>query len=76
MAEICKKVADHYGAPDVRLGNQKSDLGFGGWKGCIAIEALKAPPTGLCTISSGELADPIIEALASKAKIFVRGSVG
>lgn len=73
VSEVCKRVADQYGAPDVRLGHKNSDLGFTGWKGCLAIEALKNPPTGLCTISSGELADPIIEALAPTAKVLVRG---
>lgn len=74
VQEVCKRVADEHGTPDVRLGNKNSDLGFGGWKAVIAIEALKNPPTGLCTISRSELADPIIEALAPMAKILVRGS--
>lgn len=73
VADVCKRVADKYGAPDVRLGHKNSDLGFAGWKACIAIEALKAPPTGLCSIASSELADPIIEALAPLAKVLVRG---
>jgi hypothetical protein len=75
IADVCKRVATAGGAPDVRLGHKNSDLGFGGWKALIALEALKSPPSGLVSIQSSELADPIIEALVPKAAMVVRGGV-
>lgn len=79
LAPYVKKIADDvaakHGAPDVRLGHKQSDLGFGGWRGLMAIEAAKAPPSGLCSITSGELADPVIEALVPLATVVVRGGV-
>lgn len=75
VSDVCAKVAAAYSVPDVRLGHKQSDLGFGGWKALIALEALKNPPTGFCAITSSELADPIIEALVPMAKIVVRGAV-
>lgn len=75
VKKLCDEVAQRGGAPDVRLGHKNSDLGFGGWKALIAMEAAKAPPSGLCSITSGELADPIIEALIPLAAVVVRGGV-
>lgn len=73
VKKTCDAVAQRFGAPDVRLGHKNSDLGFGGWKALIALEAAQTKPVGICSISSGELADPIIEALAPLATLVVRG---
>lgn len=73
VKKCCDTVAQRFGAPDVRLGHKNSDLGFGGWKALIALEAAQAKPVGICSITSSELADPIIEALAPLATLVVRG---
>ena len=73
VKKCCDTVAQRFGAPDVRLGHKNSDLGFGGWKALIALEATQAKPVGICSITSSELADPIIEALAPLATLVVRG---
>jgi hypothetical protein len=70
---LCDAVATRHGAPDVRLGHKQSDLSFGGWKALVALEAAKAPPSGLCMIRSSELADPVIEALIPLAAVVVTG---
>lgn len=74
VAKLAAALASKHGAPDVRLGQKQSDLAFGGWKALLALTALANPPTGLCTIQSGELADPVIEALAPVAAVVGRGS--
>ncbi len=65
-------IAARESLPDVRLAPKTSDCSYGGWKGMIAIEALKAPPVGVCSIISGELSDPVIEALSGIAPMVVR----
>lgn len=75
VAKLAADVAQRFGAPDVRLGHKQTDLGFGGWKALLALEATKNPPQGLCSIMSGELADPVIEALVPLAAFVVRGGI-
>ncbi len=65
-------IAARESLPDVRLAPKTSDCSYGGWKAMIAIEALKAPPVGVCSIISGELSDPVIEALSGIAPMVVR----
>jgi hypothetical protein len=67
---VCQAVG---GVADVRLADPKGPLGYGAWRGALAAAASKSPPTGVCTISRGELADPIIEALSAQATLVIRG---
>lgn len=69
---IAQKVAQAHGLPDVRLAPNDHNLAYGRWKGIVASAALAEPPQGLCSIRSGELADPIIEALAGVADLVIR----
>lgn len=61
--------------PDPRLADPKGPLGYGGWRGALAAAAKASAPTGLCTISRSELADPVIEALIPLAQFVIKGSV-
>lgn len=73
VADLAASVAAAAGAPDVRFADPKGPLGYGGWRGAMAAAALKSPPSGVCAISSGDLADPVIEALAPLAEVLIRG---
>lgn len=75
VAEIAKRVAETHNVADVRLSPDKSTLDYGRWKAVLGLEALKNPPKGLCVINSGELSNPVIEALSGVASLVVRGGI-
>ncbi len=68
VAAIYKEICDKFQVEDVRLGDSQGPLGFGKWKGIAAAMARANLPKGLCYLRSGELADPIIEAIRPFAK--------
>lgn len=70
--EIAGKVAAAAGAKDPRLAGNDTALGYGKWRGFMSEAAKQNPPKGLCYVSRGELADAVIEGLASVASIVVR----
>lgn len=70
---LCDALAMKHGTPDIRLAKKESDLAYGGWKACLALEVAKNPPKGLCVIQSSELAEPVIEALTPIAAVVIRG---
>jgi hypothetical protein len=72
VAEIAAKLGESVPMRDVRLAPKDSPLAFGGWKGAIAQAVRQNPPSGLCYIARGELADAAIEALIPLASIVVR----
>lgn len=73
VAELAGKLALVAGCSDVRMADGQSPLGFGKWKGALAAAARENPPKGPCTIFSGDLTDPVIEALSAIAIEVVRG---
>lgn len=73
VRDLAQAIAQKHGTPDLRLARKESDLAFGGWKAILSLAALQNPPKGLCSITSGELADPVIEALTPVATMVVRG---
>lgn len=60
--------------PDPAMADPKGPLGFGAWRGALRAMALQSVPDGVCTIRSGELSDPVIEALASRATLVIYGN--
>ncbi len=69
-ADLCKQ----HGLVDLRLAPKQSDAAFMGWRGLLAIEAKKnPPPPGFYTVTSGDLADPVIEALEPTAMAVIKG---
>ncbi len=72
VLDLAQKVAAKHGLADVRLAPQEHALAFGRWKAIIAGAALAECPTGICAIRSGELSDPVIEALSGVADFVVR----
>lgn len=72
VLEVAQKIAAAAKLPDVRLAPSEHNLAFGRWKAVIAGAVLADPPVGLCSIRSGDLSDPIIEALSGVASLVVR----
>ncbi len=74
IAGIAQGICDRLKLADLRLAPKDSDAAFLGWRGLLAIEAKKSPPApGIYTVQSGDLADPIIEALESQCTAVIRG---
>lgn len=73
ISDLCAKLALSAGLSDVRLADGQNPLGFGKWRGALAAAARENPPKGSCVIVSGDLADPVIEALSAIAVEVVRG---
>lgn len=72
VTEVHAAACEEFKVSDVRLPVTKQaqeELGFGRWKAVLANIARKMPPSGLCFIRTGELENPIIEALLSLAKV-------
>lgn len=75
IAGIAQGLCDRLKLADLRLAPKDSDAAFLGWRGLLAIEAKKSPPPpGIYTVQSGDLADPIIEALEPLATAVIRGN--
>jgi hypothetical protein len=60
---------------DVRAAPKDHPLAYGAWKGALSAGVLAKLPPGIYTVESGDLADPVIEALSGKA-VIVRGRYG
>lgn len=73
VAQIAADVAKVASVEDVRVAPEGNALAFGKWPGYLAAHAKGNPPTGQCVIFSSQLADPVIEALASIALEVIRG---
>jgi hypothetical protein len=59
------------GCADIRVSSNEL-LSFGKWGGVLASMVRDSKPAGWCSIYFGELADPVIEVLASIADVVVR----
>jgi hypothetical protein len=57
---------------DVRAAPKDHPLAYGAWKGALSAGVLAKLTPGIYTVESGDLADPVIEALSGKA-VIVRG---
>lgn len=80
VADYAKALAAEAKIPDLRLapkkdGNADHPMAFGGWKAILAMVILKNLPAGMCSISSSELNEPVIEALCGVAQTVIRGSL-
>lgn len=79
VASFAKQLAEKAGLPDLRLAPKKETdggdhpLAFGGWRAVLSMAVLNNLPKGDCSINSGELNDPVIEALAGVAAKVIRG---
>ena len=71
--DLAKQLAQRHKVQDIRVAPKESDLSYGGWRACIAAEAVKTPPTGVCYLAGSELTEPVIEALTAVASMVVRG---
>lgn len=69
IAALAAKCAAAAKAPDVRFAET---LGYGKWKAALHAAALAEPPSGVCHVYPGDLADPVIEALIPLAGLVVR----
>lgn len=76
VATLAQNLRKEYSLADLRLAPKDSPAAFMGWRGLLAIEARKnLPAAGTVLVgSSGDLADPVIEALAPVAAIYIKGS--
>lgn len=77
--KICADLCDHYKVKDIRFvpkTDRDNPLGFGGWRGALAIVARDCPPAkGAYSVSSGsEIGMVVFEALAPLATRVVRGA--
>jgi hypothetical protein len=70
--ELASELAQKCSLPDVRTASEGA-CAFGKWGGLLSAMAKDNPPTGQCVIWRGDLADPVIEALAGIASEVVRG---
>lgn len=72
IATEAEKLAKAANTIDVRCADKSSPLAYSGWKGALgaAVEAVIEP--GIYAVSSGELADVVIERLSGKALV-IRG---
>lgn len=73
VSDLAATVAEAAGVEDVRFAPKDNPLAFMAWKGAIAAAARESPPSGLCSIFSSDLADPVIEALIPIASLVIRG---
>lgn len=67
-AELCEKGK----ILDVRAAPKDHPLAYGAWKGALSAGVLSKLQPGIYTVESGDLADPVIEALSGKA-VIIRG---
>lgn len=76
IADIETRLLAQLKLVDLRLAPKESDAAFMGWRGLLTIEAKKAPPVaGFYTVQSGDLADPVIEALGGlPGTVVIRGA--
>jgi hypothetical protein len=75
VADLAAQAAAAANVPDVRLADKASNLAYGGWRGALAAAALvqSTELRGLCVITTSELSEPVIEALAPRAAVVIRG---
>ena len=65
-------LAESIGVKDIRLAKAEP-YSYGGWKAVLAAAVSEKVQGGIYTVDSGELADPVIEIIAGKANIVIRG---
>ncbi|RJS14627.1 hypothetical protein DRW03_34700 [Corallococcus sp. H22C18031201] len=76
-ARVAQEVAESAGLDDLRLAGPDSALGFGRWKGALAMAARKAlAPGGTCQavgLAHSELLQVVVEAIEPMFDVVVRG---
>jgi hypothetical protein len=73
VADLAENLAKSANVPDVRFAPKDNPLAFMAWRGALAAAARESPPSGLCSIYSSDLAEPVIEALSGLASLVIRG---
>jgi hypothetical protein len=71
IVTVARELAEIAGVKDIRLSNNEQ-LAFGKWQGALVQAILEKPPQGWCAVYNGDLANPVIEALAAIAKVVIR----
>lgn len=66
------QLAEDAGVKDIRL-SKKEPYSFGGWKAVLAAAVSEQVTEGIYSVDSGELADAVIEVIAGKANVVIRG---